>query len=158
LIDVPEQYITAIETVLGAQAQHIVVTNDQSARQAIAWLRRTNNGRATFLPIQTIQQRFIPQNIIQTLNSHEGFVNVASQVVAVKSDYQRVVDHLMGHIVLAKTLKCANEIARLINYRYRIVTLEGDVVSPGGSMTGGAKQRRNQSLFTRDQDLKQSQA
>lgn len=157
LVDVPEQYITAIETVLGAQAQHIVVTNDLAARQAIEWLRRTNNGRATFLPIQTIQQRFIPKNIIQTLKSHKGFINIASQVVKIKSNYQRVIDHLMGHIILAKTLKYANEIARMTNYRYRIVTLEGDVVSPGGSMSGGAKQRRNQSLFTRDQELKNSQ-
>ncbi|HLS06650.1 MAG TPA: chromosome segregation protein SMC, partial [Bacillota bacterium] len=70
--------------------------------------------------------------------------------------YQPAVNHLMGHVILTKTLKDANDIARHVNYRYRIVTLTGDVVNPGGSMAGGAKQRKNQSLFTRDQELKKS--
>ena len=156
LIDVPKQFIVAIETVLGAQAQHIVVQNDEAARQAINWLRDTNNGRATFLPLNTIKQRFIPNELFKTLQTYDGFIDIAANVVTTNKAYKPVVEHLMGHIILAKNLKYANEIARLVNYRYRIVTLEGDVVNPGGSMTGGAKQRKNQSLFTRDQDLKNS--
>mgnify|MGYP001943736695 CR=1 FL=1 len=152
LIQVPDQYITAIDTVLGGQAQHIVVENDRIARDAIQWLKKEKKGRATFLPIASIKKRFLPINIRNNIKEHEGFVGIASDLVT--SKYQDVVEHLMGHIIVTKTLKDANEIAKLTDRKYRIVTLEGDVVHPGGSMTGGAQKRTNQSLFARDKEIK----
>ncbi|WP_077326137.1 chromosome segregation protein SMC [Virgibacillus siamensis] len=153
LIDVPKKYITAIETVLGGQAQHVVVDNDQFARQAITWLKKTNSGRATFLPLGSIQPRFIPKDVRMQVEQHEGYVGVASELVS--SEFQTAVKHLMGHVLVAKTLKDANEIAAIVNRRNRVVTLEGDVVNPGGSMSGGAKKKTNQSLFTREKDLQE---
>lgn len=155
LMDVPKAYITAIETVLGGQAQHIVVENDASARQAIAWLKQTNSGRATFLPLESIQPRYIPQDILNQIRTHAGFVGIAGQLVTTEPSYQKAIDHLMGHVVIAKTLKDANEIARMVMRKYRIVTLEGDVVNPGGSMSGGAQKKTNSSLFTREKDLQE---
>ncbi|WP_010093475.1 chromosome segregation protein SMC [Ornithinibacillus scapharcae] len=155
LIDVPKTYITAIETVLGGQAQHIVVENDESARKAISWLKQTNNGRATFLPLGSIQARYIPQDILSQIETHPGFVGVAAKLISTESSYQKAIDHLMGHVVIAKTLKDANDIARIVMRKYRIVTLEGDVVNPGGSMSGGAQKKTNQSLFTREKDLEE---
>lgn len=153
LIDVPKEYITAIETVLGGQAQHIVVENDETARQAINWLKKTNGGRATFLPLGSIQPRFIPSDVLSQIESHPGYVGIAGKLVNTNSAFQKSVDHLMGHVVIAKTLKDANEIARITLRRYRVVTLDGDVVHPGGSMSGGAQKKTNQSLFTREKDL-----
>ncbi|SES74355.1 condensin subunit Smc [Oceanobacillus limi] len=155
LVDVPKAYITAIETVLGGQAQHIIVENDQSARNAISWLKRTNSGRATFLPLGSIQPRFIIKESLQKITDHPGFVGVASDLVSSQSKFQKAINHLMGHVVIAKTLKDANEIANLVMRKYRIVTLEGDVVNPGGSMSGGAQKKTNQSLFTREKDLQE---
>lgn len=155
LIDVPQQYVTAIETVLGGQAQNIVVQNDETARKAIGWLKRTNRGRATFLPLESIQPRYITKRIRSKVDNHPGFIGVASEVVSTNEKYEVVVNHLMGHVMIAKTLKDANELAKLASRRYRVVTLEGDVVFPGGSMSGGAKKRTNQSLFTREKDLQQ---
>ncbi|PAV29972.1 chromosome segregation protein SMC [Virgibacillus profundi] len=155
LIDVPKEYITAIEMVLGGQAQHIVVTDDQAARNAIAWLKKTNNGRATFLPLSSIQERFIMNNVLAKIDKHAGFVGIASNLVGTKDSFQKAVNHLMGHVVIAKTLKDANEIASLVMRKYRIVTLDGDIVNPGGSMSGGAGKKKNQSLFTRDKDLQE---
>lgn len=155
LIDVPVKYITAIDTVLGGQAQNIIVQDDASARSAINWLRTENKGRATFLPIDSINERLIPQSVIENITTHAGFIGIATNLVKTKKAYQKVINYLMGNIIVAKTLKDANELARLTNKRYRIVTLDGDVVFPGGSMSGGAKRQNNQSLFTREKDLEE---
>ncbi|RDW19458.1 chromosome segregation protein SMC [Oceanobacillus arenosus] len=153
LIDVPKKYITAIETVLGGQAQHIVVQDDQAARNAIMWLKRTNNGRATFLPLQSIQERFITLDMEQQIKTHQGYIGIAAHLVKANARYMRAINHLMGHVIIAENLKDANDIARMVNRRYRVVTLEGDVVNPGGSMSGGAQKKTNQSLFTREKDI-----
>lgn len=153
LIEVPKDYITAIETTLGGQAQHIVVEDDKAARTAIAWLKKTNNGRATFLPIRSIQERIISTELLERIATHPGFVGVASNVIKVDNKYLKAVNHLMGNVIIAKTLKDANDIASLLYRRFRVVTMDGDVVNPGGSMSGGAQKKTNQSLFTREKEL-----
>lgn len=155
LVDVPKAYITAIEMVLGGQAQHIVVQDEAAARTGISWLKKTNNGRATFLPLRTIQERFVPQNILQKAEEHDGFIGIAANLVETEANYRRAVNHLMGHVLIAESLKDANEIAALTGRRYRIVTLDGDIVNPGGAMSGGAAKKSNQSLFTREKDLEE---
>lgn len=155
LIDIPPLYLESMETILGGQAQHIVVDGDKEAREAISWLKQTNNGRATFLPLESIQSRFLAENLKRKIENHPGFIGVASDLVKTDSMYQKVINYLMGHVVVVKTLKDANEIATLVKRRHRIVTLDGDVVNPGGSMSGGAKKKTNQSLFTREKDLQE---
>lgn len=155
LIDVPKSYLTAIETVLGGQAQHIITVEDQAARKAIAWLKQTNQGRATFLPLESIKERFITTDIRQKIENHPGFIGIAANLVDTKPNYQKAINHLMGHVIISKTLKDANEIAKLALRRFKVVTVEGDVVNPGGSMSGGAKKKTNQSLFTREKDLQE---
>ncbi|WP_080874785.1 chromosome segregation protein SMC [Oceanobacillus timonensis] len=159
LMDVPKDYITAMETVLGGQAQNIVVETDQTAREAINWLKKTNSGRATFLPLQSIQPRFLARDGQQQVSDHPGFVGVASDLVEAKAKkYEKAVQHVMGNVVIAKTLRDANDLAIKLQRRYRIVTLDGDMVHPGGSMSGGAQKKQNQSLFTREKDLQELQA
>ncbi|MFA1818600.1 chromosome segregation protein SMC [Virgibacillus oceani] len=154
LIDVPKAYLSAIETTLGGQAQHIIVNNDESARQAISWLKRTNNGRATFLPLASLQERGIPKHIISKIEHLSGFIGIASTLVRSNEVFQKAINHLAGNVIIAKSLKDANQIAKIVMRKYRIVTLEGDVVSPGGAMSGGARKKSNQSsLFTREKDL-----
>lgn len=153
LIDIPKDYVTAIETTLGGQAQHIVMEDEASARKTINWLKQNNKGRATFLPLPTIQAKFIPNEKLSMLKGLSGYVGVASELVTYNDVYAKAIQHLMGHVIIAETLKDANEIAKATGRRFRVVTLEGDVVNPGGSMTGGAQKKNNQSLFTRDQEL-----
>ncbi|MBT2216713.1 chromosome segregation protein SMC [Virgibacillus dakarensis] len=155
LVDVPKQYITAIETALGGQAQHIVVADDAAARKAIAWLKQTNSGRATFLPLASIQPRYVTRDILAKAESHQGYVGIAADLVTCNEKYQKAINHLMGQTIVAKTLKDANDIAKMAARKVRVVTLDGDVVNPGGSMSGGAKKKTNQSLFTRDKDLQE---
>jgi chromosome segregation protein len=155
LIDVPNDYVTAMETALGGQAQHIVVDNEASARQAINWLKQTHNGRATFLPLGSIQPKQIPSNVLQNAINREGFIGVAADLIQVDEAYKRAVDFLLGNVVIAENLQHANAIAAALGRRYRIVTLTGDVVNPGGSMTGGAQKRSGQSLFTREKEMQE---
>ncbi|GAB4072454.1 chromosome segregation protein SMC [Barrientosiimonas marina] len=153
LIDIPKTYITAIETVLGSQAQHVVVSDDQTARRSIEWLKETNSGRATFLPLNSIKERFVSREMLANAENQSGFIGVASDLVTVSSAFQKAVSHLMGHVLVARTLKDANELAGAVKRKHRVVTLEGDVVNPGGSMSGGAQKKSKQSLFTREKDL-----
>lgn len=153
LIEVPNRYIIAVDTILGHQSQFIVVPDDATARATIAWLKRENKGRATFLPLQSIVARFLPSQVRSLLEEEQGFIGIASELVRIEPHYQKVIEHLMGNVIVAETLADANRIASRTNRRYRIVTLEGDVVFPGGSISGGAQRKRNVSLFTREKEL-----
>ncbi|WP_226034974.1 chromosome segregation protein SMC [Aquibacillus saliphilus] len=155
LINVPTKYITGIETALGGQAQHISVKDEPAARTAINWLKTTNKGRATFLPRTAIKPKYIPNDLLKTVVNQKGFIGVASDLITFDNDYERVIKSLLGNVVIAETLKDANAIAVKLSRRYRVVTLEGDVVNPGGSMSGGAQKKTNQSLFTREKDLEE---
>src|SRR5690625_1652594 len=153
LIHVPEKYITVIDTVLGAQAQYVVVPNDKVARTTIQWLKKENKGRATFLPLESIKSRTIPEAVIQSLLNDQGFIGVASDLIQIEKRFKIVSEHLMGNVIVAETLQHANKIAKKTNRKYRVITLDGDIVFPGGSMSGGAKRKTNQTLFTRDREI-----
>jgi len=156
LIDVPADYTLAIETALGGSAQHVIVENEGDARQAITYLKQQKGGRATFLPLTTIKPRQLPAHIFAQAQTVDGFIGIASEQVTYPEQIQTIVHNLLGTILLAKDLASANAIAQQIRYQYRVVSLEGDVMNAGGSMTGGATKRGNQgSLFAQNQELKQ---
>ncbi|EPN9403391.1 chromosome segregation protein SMC [Enterococcus hirae] len=156
LIDVPSSFTLAIETALGGAAQHVIVENEHDARQAITYLKKQRGGRATFLPLTTIKPRQLPAYVLSQAAAVDGFLGIASEQVTFPAEVQTVVHNLLGTILLAKDLTSANAIAQTIRYQYRVVSLEGDVMNAGGSMTGGANKRGNQgSLFSQNQELKQ---
>lgn len=152
-IKIPVAYLEAMETVLGHQAQHIVTKDENSARQAITWLKKHQKGRATFLPLNVIQTKYVPQNILNGLNEIEGFIGIASQLIEVDQTYRGLADYLLGNVFVTTDLKSANLVAAQTKRHYRIVTLSGDVVFPGGSMSGGSKKQNKTSLFSREKEL-----
>lgn len=154
LIEVPKEYTLAIETALGGAAQHIVVEAEKDGRAGITFLKQQHGGRATFLPLTTIKPRNISGGIRDRVQHVSGFVGVASELVQYSEKVEYVVQNLLGVTLLAENLESANQLAKAVNYQYRIVSLEGDVMNPGGSMTGGATKRGNQgSLFSQTQEL-----
>ena len=153
LISVPKEYNTAIETALGAAAQHIVVREEEHARKAIQFLKLNSFGRATFLPLSVIKERTIPSAQIASVSNHPSFIGVASELISYDQKYASIASNLLGTVIITNDLKGANELARNMGYRYRFVTLEGDVVNPGGSMTGGATKGKNYSLLSRKTEL-----
>ena len=154
LIRVPEEYAVAMETALGAAMQNVVVEKEQDAKRAIAFLKRVNGGRATFLPIETIRSRDLRED---GLAQCRGFLGVASELCSFEEKYRGIVSFLLGRIVIAEDLDCAASIARKYGYRFRIVTLDGQVVNTGGSLTGGSL-ARNSGLLSRAAEIEKIRA
>ncbi len=155
LIRVPEHLEQAMETALGASVQHIVMENESVSRQAISFLKQRQLGRATFLPMDVIRPRQIGAGERQIAESAEGFVGIGADLVQYDERYAGIVGSLLGNVVIARTLEDANRIAARCQYRYRVVTLEGDVVNAGGSMTGGSQFKKNANLLGRKRQLDQ---
>ena len=135
VVSVPKQYATAIEIALGAAMQHIVVDSDEDAKQAIRYLKATDGGRATFLPLNTIKARELREN---GLDNCYGFVGVAAGLCTCDGKFKNILGNLLGKIVIAEDLNSAAAIAKQYSYRFKVVTLDGQVVNAGGSLTGGS--------------------
>jgi chromosome segregation protein len=155
LIRVNKSYEVAVETALGGAMQHIVVDNEQHAREAIQFLKSKNAGRATLLPMSVIKPRHIPESDLRAVQNHPSFIGTGSALVEYDKIYHSIVGQLLGNIVISKDLKGANELAKQLGYRYRIVTLDGDVVSPGGAMSGGSRKTSNVNLLGRSREIEQ---
>lgn len=153
LIQVPEKYEAALETSLGGALQHLVVENEQVGRQGIAYLKEKRLGRATFLPLDVIQGRYLPTVEREKLKQIPGFVGVGADLVKTEEKYRTLIQHLLGLVIVSETLEQANQIARQLLYKYRVVTLDGDVVNPGGSMSGGSRQKTKTNLLGRSRQL-----
>ncbi|MBQ3504014.1 MAG: chromosome segregation protein SMC [Oscillospiraceae bacterium] len=135
LIRTEDSYTVAIEIALGSAMQQIVVDTEQDAKAAISYLKRTGGGRATFLPLNTIQGRELRES---GLEDCRGFVGIASRLVTTDPRYERIVDDLLGRTVIVHDLDAAIAMSQKYRNRFRIVTLDGQVMNAGGSMTGGS--------------------
>lgn len=151
VISVPSKYGVAIETALGGAMQNIVVNTDEDAKQAIRYLKSTDGGRATFLPLNTIKSRELREN---GLDDCYGFVGVASELCSCEEKYNNILGSLLGKIVIAEDLNSATSIAQKYSYRFKVVTLDGQVVNAGGSLTGGSL-NRNTGLLSRASEIDQ---
>lgn len=152
LIRVEKRIETAIETALGAALQNVVVEREEHARSAIQMLKQRQAGRATFMPLDVIQSRRLRDNDTEKVADKYGFIGVASDLVEIDSRFRPAIENLLGNVVIADSLAHAGELAKVLGYRVRIVTLEGDVVSPGGLMSGGHHQRKGPGLLGRSRE------
>ena len=135
LVRTEDSYTVAIEIALGAAMQQIVVGNEQDGKAILAFLKRTNSGRVTVLPLTTTHGRNLQEN---GLESCRGFVGIASNLVTANAQYKGVVENLLGRTVIVQDIDAAIAMANKYNHRFRIVTLDGQVMNAGGSMTGGS--------------------
>ena len=156
LIHVPEKLERAVDMVLGGSLQNIVVDRDEDAKRMIEYLRKNRFGRATFLPISSVRGRTLTPQERQVL-SMPGCVGLASELIEFDPKYQGVIDNLLGRTVVAENLDCGIAIQRAGRYQFRLVTLEGDVMHSGGSMTGGSVQSRMTSLLSRTREIEQTE-
>lgn len=152
LITIADPYIKAIETALGGAAQHIVTSTEAEARNAIGYLKQRNAGRATFLPRDVMRPRRLPSASLRIAEQHPEFVGTAEQLVQTDNAFKIITENLLGMTVVAKSLAGASAIAKTLDYKYRIVTLDGDVVNAGGSLTGGGAKGQS-SVFSRKAEL-----
>ena len=161
LIRTEDSYTVAIEIALGGAMQQIVVESEADGKAAISYLKRTGGGRATFLPLSTIQGRTLQEN---GLENCRGYVGIASELVTSEDRYRGIVENLLGRIVIVQDIDAAINMANKYRNRFKIVTLDGQVMNPGGSMTGGSVNKEAgilsranelEKLTNREKDLQQ---
>lgn len=149
LITVKDKYSAAIETALGAAVQNIVVDNETDAKRAMGFLKEHRAGRATFLPITAIKGRVLSE---QGLDDQYGFVSIASDLVSYDNKYSEIIRWLLGRTAVAEDIDSAIAIAKKYSHRFRIVTLDGQVINAGGSMTGGSRVQ-NAGILSRGNEI-----
>ena len=145
-------YETAISNALAGAMYHIVTKDEASARHAISFLKKNQSGRATFLPLSVMRPRRMMKEHYMLAQNLKGFLGVASEFVENEERFNDLRDSLFGNVIIVDNLVNANEIAKMLKYGYKIVTLEGDIVNRGGSMTGG-KQKNNATPLTIQKEL-----
>ncbi len=154
LVHVPREYETAMDMALGAAMQNIVTETEQDAKILIDYLRKNRLGRATFLPLNTIKGRTLSARERDVL-ALPGCIGVASELCTYDPLYRGVVENLLGRTVVARDLESGIQIMRAGNHAFRLVTLQGDVMHSGGSMTGGSIQQKAQNLLGREREMKE---
>ncbi len=141
LIDVNKEYVTAIEIALGGAMQNIVVESEEDAKTAINYLRRNNAGRATFLPVTSVKGKEIDN--VRQISESDGFIGLANTLVRYDKKYDGIIKNLLGRVVVVDNVDNAINMSRKFGYKFRVVTLEGDILNSGGSMSGGSVNKQS---------------
>lgn len=158
LLAVPSKYQQAFDVALGGSLQAIVTESEQAAKQAISYLKQTRAGRATFLPTAVIRPRVLPASVKSQLAGQPGFIGVGVELVRFRQEVAPVMENLLGSLIVAETLDAGIKLANLTGHRYRIVTLDGDILTPGGALTGGQTRKLGVSPLARTQEVTQLHA
>ena len=153
LIETDKEYMTAISVALSSATNYIVCDDSESAKAAINYLKINKFGRATFFPLNIIKPKEIDNETYRRLRDDDNFVGIASDLVRYNSTYDSIIKNQLATTIVAKDIDSANLIARKINYRYRIVTLDGELLHVGGSLTGGVLKNSVSSLITQKHEL-----
>ncbi len=153
IITVDLRYETAVEMSLGGALQNIVTSTEGDAKRAIEFLKRDRLGRASFLPISSVKGRRFDSNAINEIRKQEGFCGVASDLISYGPLYEGIILSLLGRVVVVENLEAGIKIARKFAYSFRIVTLEGDILNVGGSMSGGSMDRRSTGILSRSREI-----
>ena len=149
LLTFDDIYMNAIETTLGASLNYLVVDNETSVKQAINYLKEQRLGRATFLPLNIIKPKYLDSIVLGTLKNIFGFVDIAINLVKYDPAYDNIMQNLLATTIVVKDIDALNNIAKRLNYKYKIVSLDGDISYAGGSISGGAKKNSNSILKDR---------
>ena len=153
LINVEKKYETAIEMSLGGALQNIVTSTEEEAKRAIEFLKKNKIGRATFLPISSVRGKYFDERILHELKNERGFIGVASDLVSIDPLYKGIILSFLGRVVVVDNLDSGIKIAKRFKYTFRIVTLDGDIISSTGSMSGGSKNTGGSGILSRNREI-----
>ena len=154
LIKVPHEYETAIEMALGSAVQNVVTTSEDDAKSLVSYLKTNNYGRATFLPINSLKPRYIADSFKSLLKT-KGCYGVASELISFDAKLKPVFEGLLGSTVIVENMDVAVALAKQSKFSFKIVTLDGDIINPAGSITGGSKKTSINNLLSRDREIKE---
>lgn len=143
IISMKDEYTNAIDVALGAASSYVVTETEKDAEIAIKYLKENSLGRVTFFPLNIILPRELDSNVLNILKDNKGFINVASSLVEYDLKYKNIILNQLGNIIVVDNMSTANSIGKLLNHKYRIVTLDGEIIHVGGSLTGGMNKKSN---------------
>lgn len=137
-IDIDDEYTVAIDTILGAMQNVVICDDDESAKEAIHYLKDNRLGRVTFFPLSIIKAKHLDEETRKSIEYEDGYIGIASTLVNYDTKYKNIVENLLGNVVVVKDIDALNRIGKAIRYSYRVVSLDGEVLHTGGSLTGGS--------------------
>lgn len=143
IISMKDEYTNAIDVALGAASSYVVTETEKDAEIAIKYLKENSLGRVTFFPLNIILPRELDSNVLNILKDNKGFINVASSLVEYDLKYKNIILNQLGNIIVVDNMSTANSIGKLLNHKYRVVTLDGEIIHVGGSLTGGMNKKNN---------------
>ena len=143
IVEIEDKYMNAIDTALGFSASFIITETEKDAESAINYLKSNSLGRVTFFPLNIIEPKTIDPNVYNILKDNKGFIDIASNLVKYDSKYTNIILNQLGNIIVVDNMKTANMISKKLNHKYRIVTLDGEIIHVGGSLTGGINKKSN---------------
>ena len=143
LIEVEEKFSKAISITLGTNSNNVVIDNEICAKEAIKYLKDNNMGRVTFFPLNIIKEKNIDTDTINIVKKELGYIDIASNLVKYDKTYSNIIKNQLGNVIVVDNIDNANKISKKINYKYRVVTIDGEILHVGGSLTGGSIKVRN---------------
>ena len=155
VIEVKERYETAVEISLGAALQNIITKDEHTAKEAIRFLKEKKLGRATFLPITSVRPRDLDENTKRSLEKEPGYLGIAPEMVQCEPKFRGIISNLLGRTAVVETIDDGIAISRKYGYSFRVVTLDGELLNPGGSMSGGSQPSKTTSLLGRSRIIKE---
>ena len=152
VVSTEEKYLNALNIAM-ASNQHFIITKDESsAANAIKYLKDNHLGRATFFPLSVIKERYISDNYLNIIKDNPNFIGVLSSLLTYNKKYDSIIKNQFGHIIVSNDLDGAKELSKLVDRKYRVITLDGDIINVGGSLTGGSL-KQNKTIISLKQDL-----
>lgn len=153
IFTVNKNYEVAIEIALGAAISNVITQNEEIAKVLIGYLKKNNLGRATFLPLNIIKGKKL--ELDKSITGAAGYVGIASDIISYDQEYSNIINYVLGRTIVCSNMDCALNIARIGKYNYRIVTLEGEVINPGGALTGGSIKGKNSNVLGRKREIEE---
>ena len=154
LLNTKDEYVKALNIAIAANKNFVITSDEQSAKRAINYLKDNHLGRATFFPLTVIKSRYVDKDSIKILEKEDDFVGILSDLVDYDKTYQNIIENQLGTVIVAKDIDAATRLSCKVNRRYKIVSLDGDVVNVGGSLTGGSIIYQTKSIIVLKQELK----
>ena len=153
IIEVPEQYQTAIEMCLGMSLQNIVTDTEEDAKRLVEHLRKNNLGRASFLPISSVHGK----KLDKIKGNNQGVIGIASDLIKYNKKYEQIITSLLGRTLIVDNMENAIKVAKQNGYTFRIITIEGDVINPSGAITGGSVAKKTVNILGRGREIEKLQ-
>ena len=153
VIEIDDKYLNALNTAIAANKNFIITENELSAKKAINYLKDNHLGRATFFPLDVIKERYIDNDTLTRINSNPDYIGVLSDLLIYNRKYENIIKNQFGIVLLSPNIDSATRLSHLIRNRYKIITLDGDVINPGGSMSGGSLYKSRSSITIKQELL-----